>query len=80
MYFSFEKFFVGILSILIFSVKNMGDLLKGQNLLSVTKLIRRQSLNLKNQVLHKSKLVSSNDPININRRQILLTGTFHLNS
>ena len=51
-----------------------------QNLLSVTKVICRHSLNPKNQVLHKSKPVSSNDPINTNQRQISLTGTDHLNS
>ena len=31
-------------------------------------------------MLHKSKSVSSNDPMNTNHRQVSLTGTDHFNS
>ena len=76
----FHLIWVGILSILIFSIKNRGIggfLLNKQNLLCVTS---QHSLNPKNQVLHKSKPVSSNNPINTNHRKISLVGTDHFNS
>ena len=52
----------------------------GQSLSSVTKFICQQHLSPKNQVLHKSEFVSSNDPINTNHRTILLFGTDQFNS
>ena len=69
-----------ISSILILPVKNKevgACLLNGKNLLNVTKVICRQSLNPKNQMLHKSNSFSYNDSINTNHRQISLTGTDH---
>ena len=42
----FHLILVGILSILLLSVKNMGELLVGQNPLSVAKIICRKSLNV----------------------------------
>ena len=61
-------------------MKAGGGLLNGQNLLSVTKVICWQSLNLKNQVVYKSKIVSTNEAININHRQISLSWADHFNS
>ena len=46
----------------------------------MTKVICWQSLNPKNQVLHTSKPVFFNDPINTNHKQISLTGTDNFNS
>ena len=79
----FHLILLGIFSILILPVKNKevgACLLNGQNLLNVTKVICRQSLNPKNQMLHKSNSFSSNDLINTNHRQISLTRTDHFNS
>ena len=79
----FSLIFVAMLSNLMLSVKNRGVgkfFLNGQNLLSMTKVIFWQSLNPKNQVLHKSKAVSSNYPFITNHRKISLTGTDHFNS
>ena len=61
-------------------MKARGGLLNGQNFLSVTKVICWQSLNLKNQVVYKSKIVSTNEAININHRQISLSWADHFNS
>ena len=61
-------------------MKARGGLLNGQNFLSVTKVICWQSLNLKNQVVYKSKIVSTNEAIDINHRQISLSWADHFNS
>ena len=45
----------------------------------MTKVICRQSVNTKNQVINKSKAVYSNDQINTNHRQFSLTETDHSN-
>ena len=51
-----------------------------QSLLCLTKVICWQPLNPKNQLLHNSKPVSLNDPINTIHRQISLSATDHINS
>ena len=68
---------------MLLSVKNSGVgeiLLNGESRLSMKKVISRESLNPKNQLLHKSKFFSFNDPINTNHRQMSVTGTDHFNS
>ena len=80
----FHLILVGFLSMWMLYAKSRGigrkkGFLNRKNLLSMTKVICRQSVNTKNQVINKSKAVYSNDQINTNHRQFSLTETGHSN-
>ena len=67
------------------SIKNRGggrgcEMVNNQSLLCLAKVICWQPLNPKNQLLHNSKAVSLNDPINTIHRQISLSATDLINS